>query len=258
VDVALVGDAKVVLGQLVQAVKAIAPARKPGAVVAELQATRDAWRGELSALASDMERSPMLTGVIWEVLNGFAPEDAIVTLDGGNTTMWSMNYLVARRERSVLYTHNMGYLGTGLPFAIGAALAAPGRFVCCVTGDGAFGFNIQELETAARLRLPIVVIVAVDGAFGMEKTAQRRVFGREAPWFHHEHAPVRYDEVARAMGCHGEYVERGSEVRPALERAAASGRPAVIHAVVDAEANVDPPGMWIWNTARSGRLVPPA
>jgi len=56
------------------------------------------------------------------------------------------------------------------------------------------------------------------------------------------------------MGCHGEYAEKGCELRPALERAVASGKPAVIHAVVDPEANVDPPGMWIWNSARSGKV----
>ena len=148
----------------------------------------------------------------------------------------------------------MGHFGTGLPYAIGAKIAAPDRAVYCVSGDSAFGFNMQELETAVRLNLPIITIVAVDGAYGMEKSAQRRVFGREAPWFHHDHAPVRYDKVAEAMGCHGEYVDKASDIRPALERAAASGKPAVIHAVVDPVANVDPPGLYIWNMARSGQM----
>jgi len=255
VDVALVGDAKAVLAQLLEALKARVPQRAPGALIAELQGVQAAWRKELDELVSDPERTPILTGAIWKVCNDFFPADAIVALDGGNTTMWSMNYLVARTQRSTLYTANMGYLGTGLPYAIGAKLAAPERVVYCVTGDSAFGFNIQELETAARLELPIVVIVAVDGAYGMEKTAQRRVFGRDAPWFHHDLAPVRYDQVAVAMGCHGELVERASQLRPALERAMASGRPAVIHAVVDPVANVDPPGMWIWNAARSGKVA---
>ena len=75
----------------------------------------------------------------------------------------------------------------------------------------------------------IITIVAVDGAFGMEKSAQRRVFGREAPWFHHDHAPVRYDKVAEAMGCHGEYVDKASDIRPALERARESGLPSLIN-----------------------------
>lgn len=98
----------------------------------------------------------MLTGAIWKVCNEFFPDDAIVALDGGNTTMWSMNYMLPKRQRSVLYTHNMGFLGTGLPFAVGASLVAPDRRVYCVTGDSAFGFNIQELETipAGRFETP--------------------------------------------------------------------------------------------------------
>ena len=113
---------------------------------------------------------------------------------------------------------------------------------------------MQELETAVRLNLPITIIIAVDGAYGMEKTAQERVFNRKAPWFHHDHAPVRYDLVAQAMGCHGEYVTRASNLRAAIARGEASGKPTVIHAVVDAEANVDPPGLYLWNAARSGKI----
>jgi acetolactate synthase-1/2/3 large subunit len=145
-------------------------------------------------------------------------------------------------------------LGTGLPYAIGAKLARPDKPVFCVTGDSAFGFNLQELETAVRHNLAIIMIIAVDGAYGMEKTAQQRMFGREADWFGNEHAPVRYDQLAIAMGCHGEYVEKGSQVRPALERAQASGKPAVIHAAVDPVANIDPPGNWLWVAARTGKL----
>jgi acetolactate synthase-1/2/3 large subunit len=254
VDVALVGDAKVVTGQLLTAVRELTPKRDPHAKIAELGMFKAQWQKELDEAVADMERSPMLTGTIWQVCNEFFDDDAIVALDGGNTVMWSMHYHMARTQQSVLYTANMGYLGTGFPYAIGAKIAKPERLVYCVTGDSAFGFNMQELETAARLNLPVIVIVAVDGAYGMEKTAQKRVFGREAEWFHHDHAPVRYDLVAEAMGCHGEFVDKGSDMRPALERAVASGKPTVIHAVVDPEANVDPPGMWIWTSARSGKI----
>ena len=66
-----------------------------------------------------------------------------------------------KTQQSVLYTANMGYLGTGFPYAIGAKIAKPERQVYCVTGDSAFGFNIQELETAARLNLPVIVIVGI-------------------------------------------------------------------------------------------------
>ncbi|MFQ5577929.1 MAG: thiamine pyrophosphate-binding protein [Anaerolineae bacterium] len=255
VDVPLVGDAKIVLGQLLEAVKALTPPREPHPAVAELRAVQNQWQQELDEAVADTERAPMLTGQILKACNAFFPADAIAAIDGGNTTLWSMHYIMPRRQRSVLYTSNMGYLGTGLPYAIGAKIAAPDKMVYCVTGDSAFGFNIQELETAARLNLPIIIIVAVDNAYGMEKSAQKRVFGREADWFYHDLSPVRYDKVAQAMGCHGEYVTAAADLPPALERAAASGKPAVIHAAVDPEANVDPPGMWVWTTARSGQLT---
>jgi acetolactate synthase-1/2/3 large subunit len=111
---------------------------------------------------------------------------------------------------------------------------------------------MQELETAVRYNLPITVIVAVDGAWGMEKSAQRRVWGREAPWFGCDHAPVRFDQVAIAMGCHGEYAETATELRTALERASSAGRPALIHAAVDPVENTNPPGLALWSAARAG------
>ncbi len=253
VDVALIGDAKVVMKQLLSAVQELIPApQEADQRLADLQMFRAQWWQGLQDDIADMERSPMLTGQIHKVCSDYFPDDAIATLDGGNTNMWANHYIVPRTPGSAFWTTNMGHLGTGLPYAIGAKLVAPDRAVYCVSGDSAFGFNMQELETAVRLNTPVITIVAVDGAYGMEKSAQRRVFGREAPWFHHDHAPVRYDKVAEAMGCHGEYVDKASDLPAALDRAVESGKPAVIHAVVDPVANVDPPGLYLWNMARSG------
>ncbi len=255
VDIPLVGDAQAILAQLLAEVQKLTGKRDPHPGIANLRALQDGWQKELDEAMADMERSPMLTGQILKACNDFFDDDAIMVMDGGNTTMWSMHYHLPKHQRSVLYTSNMGYLGTGLPYAIGAKIAKPDKQVYCVSGDSAFGFNIQELETAVRHNLPVIIIVAVDNAYGMEKSAQKRVFGREADWFGQDLYPIRYDQVAMAMGCHGEYVEKGSEVRAALERAIASGKPAVIHADVDPDANVDPPGLWIWNAARTGQVA---
>jgi len=254
VDVPLVGDARLILSRLMDAVKELTPKREPHSKIAEFRSVQDDWQKELDEAVADMERSPMLTGQILKVCNEVFPENAIFVMDGGNTTLWDIHYHVARLQRTVMYSMNYGHLGTGLPYAIGAKLARPELPVYCVTGDSAFGFNIQELETAVRNNIPVIMIVAVDGAFGMEKTAQQRMFGRPADWFGHDHAPVRYDQVAVAMGCHGEFVSKGSEIKAALERALASGKPAVIHAEVDPVANVDPPGNWLWTAARTGKL----
>jgi len=252
VAVPLLGDAKVVLDQLLNAVRELTPARQGWEQMATVRAVDQKWRDEMNARVADMTRKPMIPGQIFMAANEFFPPDAIAALDGGNTCVWAAHYLQVREQRSMLWTSNAGHLGTGLPFAIGAKLAAPGRAVYCVSGDSAFRFNMQELETAARYQLPIICIVAVDGAYGMEKSAQRRVWGREAEWFGSEHAPVRYDRVAMAMGCHGEYADRAVDLSGALQRSLASGKPAVIHAVVDAEENVNPPGLALWAAARAG------
>jgi acetolactate synthase-1/2/3 large subunit len=253
-DLPLVGDAKKILAQLLEAVRELTQKRNPHAKIAELRAIQDDWQKELDQAVADMNCKPMLTGQILKICNDFFAKDAIFVMDGGNTTLWDIHYHVARTPRSVIYSMNYGHLGTGLPYAIGAQLAFPQRPVYCVTGDSAFGFNMQELETAVRNKLAVIIIVAVDGAYGMEKSAQLRQFGREADWFGHDHAPVRYDQVGAAMGCHGEYVETAGELRPALKRAVASGKPAVIHATVDPVANIDPPGGWLWAAARTGKM----
>ena len=253
-DVALIGDARMVLMDLIKALEAKIPKRSHHAKIAEYRAIQDEWQKELDELVADKSRKPMLTGQILNVCNTFFNEDDIFVMDGGNTTLWDIHYHKARTQRSVIYSMNYGHLGTGLPYAIGAKLARPEKAVYCVTGDSAFGFNIQELETAVRNQLPVIIIVAVDGAYGMEKTAQLRQFGREADWFGHDHAPVRYDQVAIAMGCHGEHVDVSTDLQVALERSVASGKPAVIHAVVDPDANVDPPGNWLWAAARTGKM----
>ena len=139
-----------------------------------------------------------------------------------------------------MWTGHYGHLGTGLPYAVGAKLAHPDRPVVLFSGDGAFGFNIQELETAAREGAAVVAIINCDHAWGMEARHMRKNVGTTdgVPL-----SEVRYDRVADALGCHAELVEHSDDLRAALDRALASGRPAVVQVVVDAEENENPPGL---------------
>jgi acetolactate synthase-1/2/3 large subunit len=123
VDVALVGDADVVLTQLLEAVKIRTSKRNPHPKIVELRTVQDDWQKELDDAVADMERTPMLSGQVLKVCNDFFPDNAIRVMDGGNTTLWSIHYHVARAQRSVMYSMNYGHLGTGLPYAIGAKLA---------------------------------------------------------------------------------------------------------------------------------------
>jgi acetolactate synthase-1/2/3 large subunit len=179
-----------------------------------------------------------------EVADFFGP-DAITCIDGGCTGMWAHMFHTFSHPTSLLWTSHFGHLGTGLPYAIGAKVANPDRQVYLITGDGAFGFNIQELETAARNELGIVSIVACDHRWGMEVLGQRIELGHTIGA---DHLPVRYDRVAKGLGCWGEFVDNPDDIASALEAAceAASGTPpvpAVLHVNVDPEVNANPPGL---------------
>jgi acetolactate synthase-1/2/3 large subunit len=129
----------------------------------------------------------------------------------------------------------------GLPYAIAAKLAEPERPVYAICGDGAFMLQIHELETATRLGVPIVVIVNNDRQWGMEKGGQKLSFGGR--YIGVDFTDVRYDLVAQAMGCYGERVDEPGEIRPALQRAVKSGKPALIDVIIDQEANLVPPNL---------------
>ena len=166
------------------------------------------------------------------------PADGIMVRDGGATTIFGWTYSQAK-PHDVIWNQNFGHLGTGLPYAIGASVADGRRWpVMLITGDSSFLFHIPELETAARLGLPLVCVVAVDYAWGLEVGVYKRTFGpgsRETGVHWSEN--TRLDKVAEGFGCHGEYAERDEDIAPAIKRAYASGKPGVVHVAVDPKAN---------------------
>jgi acetolactate synthase-1/2/3 large subunit len=253
VDLAIVADAKAALAALLEAVRSRTDARgEPPDLARYREKTAETMQHGIGYLGSECTTGVNPGRMVMAVRQKFPPE-AITVLDGGNTTLTGVAFHPILSSPSFLYSVKMGYLGTGLPFALGAQLAAPNRPVCVITGDGAFGFHVMELETAARESLPIVVVVAVDEAWGMEKTAYRAQGYGAADWKNRgiDLAKVSYDEMARSLGCHGERVEKNEDLEPALDRAVASGRPAVIHVQVDRELNTKPPGYEQFRKARS-------
>ncbi len=143
------------------------------------------------------------------------------------------------KPRDLVWNQNTGHLGTGLPYAIGAAVAANGeRPVVLVTGDSSFLFHVSELETAVRKNLPIVTVVAVDNAWGLEVGCWRKQIGPDTPETEaHWGKAVRFDKLCEAFGGHGEFAEREEDIAPAVERALASGKTAVVHVPIDPVAN---------------------
>jgi acetolactate synthase-1/2/3 large subunit len=159
--------------------------------------------------------------------------------DGGDSVLWGIAFFKAHRPGTQLYIGSaFGTLGIGLPFAIGAKAARPDEPVILFTGDGAFGLSAMELDTAARHDLPVVVVVVNNGGWGDVRHEQRAFYGEEAD-IGAVLSGMRYDRLAQAVGGHGERVESPDEVRPALERALASGTVAVVDAVTDPEVMSD-------------------
>lgn len=236
IHVPLVGDLRTVVPQLTEALKNVQ--RKPSA---DLQSWIDADEQRLAKLADD---APNLSGRMhtarWavEATKAF-PKEGIMVRDGGATVIFQWTYNQAK-PHDVIWNQNFGHLGTGLPYAIGASVAdGKKRPVLFLTSDSAFLFHIGELETAARLNLPLVTVVGVDNQWGLEVGVYKRTFGHgktNEPGVHWSKA-VRFDRIAEGLGCKGMYVEKGEDLGPAIKEAFASGKPTVIHVPIDPVVN---------------------
>jgi acetolactate synthase-1/2/3 large subunit len=133
----------------------------------------------------------------------------------------------------------MGTLGVGTGFAIAVKTALPEKKVLMVNGDGTFGLNGFEFDTFVRFDLPVVSVVGNDRQWGQIAVGQRMMYGRDRAIATVLRDSARYDKVVEALGGHGEFVERPQDIRPALERAFASGKPACVNVITDP----DPPGV---------------
>jgi len=154
--------------------------------------------------------------------------ETVVIGDGGDIVATAAKIIPVPREGAWMDPGPLGTLGVGMPFALAAQLANPDKRVVIVYGDGSFGLNGFEYDTAVRFGLPIIGVVGNDAAWGQMMRPQGAVYGwdRLAGTLL---SPTRYDKVVEALGGHGEHVTRPEEIRPALERAAASGKPALVN-----------------------------
>lgn len=165
-------------------------------------------------------------------------QDAAYFIDGGMTSLWAATALPSTRPSSFHGILELGMLGVGVPAAVGAKLADPAREVVCVTGDGAAGFNIMEMQVAAREGAKVTVVVMAEGQWTMEIPNE---MGRWGKTFCTGMGEVRWDKVAEGLGCHGEYVDSIAELAPALQRAQASSLPALVCVRTSVEANLSVP-----------------
>lgn len=159
-------------------------------------------------------------------------EDDVVVADGGDTQIWMGMTRTVRKPGHYLDSGLYGCLGVGLPFANAAKLLNPERRVCLVTGDGSVGFNFMEFETALRHQLPVVTVISNDLGWGMIRHSQELRLGHaieEGTYI----GKVDYHKMVEAMGGVGLLVEKPEDIRPALEQAFASGKPACVNVMTD-------------------------
>jgi len=241
-DVALAGDGAATLDSLTDAWTGDAAAFDDWRTKARegAAASRDSWDRECDRPA----RGGIHPGWLARETAGLANALSTSTFvsDGGDSVVWGIAMSTARRPGSNLFIGSaMGTLGIGLPFGIGVKSARPGEPVFVFTGDGAFGLSAIELDTAARHRAGLVVVVVNNGGWGDVRHEQRMFYGEDGD-HGAELSSMRYDVLAQAVGAHGERVTEHAEVRPALERAlkvADEGVPALVDAVTDPDVMSD-------------------
>ncbi len=165
-------------------------------------------------------------------LDNFIDEQTIVIGDGGDIVSACAKVIDLTLPGQWLDPGPLGCLGVGAPFAIAAQHLYPDKRVLIINGDGSFGLNGFEFDTAIRFNMPIVSIVGNDSGWGQIRTPQIGMVTEERS-IATKLAPTRYDKIVEAMGGYGEYVEQPDDILPALERAFASRQPACINVVID-------------------------
>ena len=248
--VAIQADARLALAGILERVGAPTARAEVRGWTGSLLATREAHRAALRALAAD-STEPMHPATLASEFASALPQDAIVVYDGGHTTFWTNDFTPCDAPRTRFNEAGMTQLGFGLPYALAMKLRRPAAPVFNVTGDGAFGFTVQELDTARRYGLPVVNIVHNNASWGVIKIAHQRGYGFTLG---DDLEGTDYAAIARGFGCHGESVSTRAEVAPAIARALASGLPAVIDCRVRFEPH---PGLPDFGRMGSYGMAPP-
>lgn len=232
-DLGIVADARAALEQLLAELAGGNRFAMEPAWPARLREHYQAYRAKVGAIA-DNPLSPkgrINEATAIRMIGRLADKDAIFAYDGGQTMEWAHTFIHPSHPDNSLFNPGMGHLGAGLPFANAAKLAHPDRQVVLITGDGALGCTIQELETAARYGLKIIAVVINDSCWGMYRPFGEYVYNN--PDFGIDLTDVDFATVAKGFGCHGEKVTDLAQLPAAFQRAAAADRPAVIDVVCE-------------------------
>jgi acetolactate synthase-1/2/3 large subunit len=243
-DVALSGDAREGLADLHDALADGAKARRAGRAgfLAEVATGKAKWRAEVEERLTSDEVPVNMARMIHE-LNNVLPEDAILVADGGFAAHWTgLIYDTKRAGRGYIPDRGMASIGYGVAGGIGAQLAAPDRPVFTLTGDGGLNMTLGDLETAARLKVPVTVMVVNNAASGYIKALQHAMFGGR--YQSADLSDLNYAAIAETLGCRGIRVEHPDQLAGAY-RSALDNRegPTLIDVVVTRDAGKMLPGV---------------
>jgi acetolactate synthase-1/2/3 large subunit len=225
VDIGIVGDAKMVLRQLIDEGRDAFRGRKELAWVETLRGY-DKRSQEKSQALLTTDQMPIHPLRLCKEVRDFMDRDAIIVVDGHEILNFARQSVPTHAPGHRVNAGPNGCMGVAVPFGMGAKVAKPHTQVIVLSGDGSFGMNGMEIDTMVRHNIPALIVVSNNGGWaGLGGMAAGRDLGFG-----------RYDKMAEVFGGHGEYVERPQDIRPALERAAASGKPAVINVITDPKA----------------------
>jgi len=223
VDVGIVGDARVVLRQLIDEAGGKFPANKEWSEALRSQDTR---AQEKSVAVMNSNARPIHPLRLCKEVRDFMDRDAIIVVDGHEILNFARQSIPTHVAGHRVNAGPNGCMGVAVPFGLGAKVAKPNTQVIVLSGDGWFGMNGMEIDTMVRHKIPALIVISNNGGWagigGMDA-------GRDLGY-------SRYDKMAEVFGGYGEFVEKPEDIRPALDRAAASGKPAVVNVVTDPHA----------------------
>ena len=226
IEVGLCGDAKATLQVLLPHIHR----RDDRTFLEKAQTGMTAWRERMHVQAA-REETPMKPQVIAATLNELLADDAIISTDSGTITTWVARYVQLKRQQLFSCSGNLATMAPGLPYAIAAQIAYPGRQSVAFVGDGGFTMLMGEFATAVKYRLPIKVVILKNNVLGMIKWEQMVFLGN--PEYGVSLEPIDFVKFAEACGAIGFRCERPEEARPALEAMMLADGPALVEAIVD-------------------------
>jgi len=226
-EVAMQADAGLALDDLLAALQGETLDGPEAGWLAGVRAVRAGYEARLAAMAGMVgDQDPIAhPAALATAIAAAMPADALAVFDGGHTTFWSNDLTPVHAVRTRFHEPGMSHLGFGLPYAIALQLQQPGRPVLNITGDGSFGFTLNELDTARRSGTPVLTVIHNNEAWGIIRSGQKAQLGFE---FGTGLEGTDYAAIARGFGCFGERVERVADIAAAMARALASGLPAVL------------------------------